>query len=86
MCVPLVGSKSNKKKKGGGRGKGGEMTQTLFAHMNKRKKKTGLGRAQDVSDPSCSRYVLLEVLLKFRFFKIFFSGYLASSWHPLSAY
>jgi hypothetical protein len=24
--------------KGGGRGKGGEMTQTLYAHMNKRKK------------------------------------------------
>jgi hypothetical protein len=25
---------------GGGRGKGGEMTQTLYAYMNKRKKKT----------------------------------------------
>jgi hypothetical protein len=25
--------------KGGGRGKEGEMTQTLYAHMNKRKKK-----------------------------------------------
>jgi hypothetical protein len=24
---------------GGGRGEGGEMTQTLYAHMNKRKKK-----------------------------------------------
>jgi hypothetical protein len=27
---------------GGGRGKGGEMTQTLYAHMNKRKKKRRL--------------------------------------------
>jgi hypothetical protein len=26
--------------KGGGRGKGREMTQTLYAHMNKRKKKS----------------------------------------------
>jgi hypothetical protein len=26
--------------KGGGRGKGGEMTQTLYAHINKRKKKS----------------------------------------------
>jgi hypothetical protein len=26
--------------KGGGRGKGGEMTQILYAHMNKRKRKT----------------------------------------------
>jgi hypothetical protein len=25
--------------KGGGRGKGGEMTQTLYAHMNKKIKK-----------------------------------------------
>jgi hypothetical protein len=25
---------------GGGGGKGGEMTQTLYAHINKRKKKT----------------------------------------------
>jgi hypothetical protein len=25
--------------KGGGKGKGGEMTQTLYAHMNKRKKR-----------------------------------------------
>jgi hypothetical protein len=26
-------------RKGGGGGKGGEMTQTLYAHMNKRKKR-----------------------------------------------
>jgi hypothetical protein len=26
-------------RKGGSRGKGGEMTQTLYAHTNKRKKK-----------------------------------------------
>jgi hypothetical protein len=34
-----VGGEGGSREKGGGIGKGGEMTQPLYAHMNKRNKK-----------------------------------------------
>jgi hypothetical protein len=36
----VVGERERVEGKGGCAGKGGEMTQTLYAHMNKRNKKT----------------------------------------------
>jgi hypothetical protein len=44
-----VGGERQEEGKGGSRGKGEEMTQTLYAHMNKRKKKA-LGEEQNESD------------------------------------
>jgi hypothetical protein len=37
--------------KRGGRGKGGEMTQTLYAHMNKRKKRMNVEFLNQLKSP-----------------------------------
>jgi hypothetical protein len=41
QTMPMSRGDSDKKGYKAGREKGGEMTQTLYAHMNKRKKKKG---------------------------------------------
>jgi hypothetical protein len=44
--------------KRGGRGKGGEMTQTLYAHMNKRNKKNKLVNSSQFKKMQIKNYFL----------------------------